>query len=206
MPKNLKRINRSLNISEFESKGIHNEVIKPPNNTLAQEMGLEERNMHLKFDGSCLKATEKYFYFLTLMKLNIYIVYELDSNLNNFDPALENCLFGAVKLTKNADIEKYKYTGYGIGFDSNETFLFPDGSFGEIVLIFGADMSSSVHANNKANKILVLGNEFKQGINGTTIYSEKTYSINFTKSRARFCLSLHYNGVNSYLFFNGTKI
>ena len=59
MPKNLKRINRSLKISEFESKGIHNEVIKPPNNTLAPEMGLEERNMHLKFDGSRLKTTEK---------------------------------------------------------------------------------------------------------------------------------------------------
>ena len=67
-------------------------------------------------------------------------------------------------------------------------------------------MSSSVHANNKANDILVLGKEFIQGINGTTIYAEKTYSINFTKSRARFCLNLHYNGDNSYLFFNGTEI
>ena len=47
--------------------------------------------------------------------VNIYIVYDLKSNLNNFDPTLENCLFGAVKLTKNSDIDKYKYSGYSIG-------------------------------------------------------------------------------------------
>ena len=67
-------------------------------------------------------------------------------------------------------------------------------------------MSSSVHANNKANNILAPGKDIIQGINGTTIYAEKTYSINFTKSRARFCLSLHYNGDNSYLFVNATEI
>ena len=63
-------------------------------------------------------------------------------------------------------------------------------------------MSSSVHANN----ILVLGNGFIQGINDTTIYAEKTYSINFTKTKRKFCLSLHYNGDNSYLFVNGKEI
>ena len=61
MPKYLKRINILFKISEFRSKGIHNEVIKPSNNTLAPEMGPERRNMHLKFDGNCLKTTEKYF-------------------------------------------------------------------------------------------------------------------------------------------------
>ena len=185
---------------------MYNEIIKPPNNTLAPKIGPEERNMHLKFDGSCLKTTEKYFCFPTLIELIIYTVYELDSNLNNFDPALENCSFGAVKLTKNADIEKYKYTGYGIGFDSKGTFLFPDGSFYQNVIIFGANMSSSVHANNKVNNILVLGKDFIQGISDTTIYAEKTYLINITKSRVRFCLSLHYNGDNSYVFGNGTEI
>ena len=59
--------------------------------------------------------------------VNIDIVYDLEFILNNFDPALENCLLGAVKLTKNSNIDKYKYTGYGIGFDSKGTFLFPDG-------------------------------------------------------------------------------
>ena len=195
-----------LKSQNLDLKGVHNEVIKPPNNTLAPEMGRERRSMHLKFNGSCLKTTEKYFYFPTLIGLNIYIVYELNSNLNNFNITLENCLFGAVKLTKNVDIEKYKYTGYGIGFDSGGSFLFPDSSFGQNVTIFGADMSSSVYVNKKVNNILVLRKKFIQGINGTTIYAEKTYLINFTKSRTRFCLSLHYNGDNSYLFVNGTEI
>ena len=58
----------------------------------------------------------------------------------------------------------------------------------------------------KPNNILVLGKDFTQGINGTMLYAEKLYLINFTKANTKFCLSLHYNGVNSYLFFNGTEI
>ena len=67
-------------------------------------------------------------------------------------------------------------------------------------------MSSSSHDNNKKNNIVVLGKEFVQGISGTTIYAEKLYSINFTKNNKKFCLSLHYNENNSYLFCNGTEI
>ena len=140
-----------------------------------------------------------------MIELNKSIVYELSSNLNNFDTTLEDCLFGAVIITKNADIDKCKYMGYGIGFDSKRTYLFPDGSFGKNVIIFGADMSSSAHANNKKN-ILVLGKDFIQGIDGTIIYAEKMSSTNFTVSDKKFCLSLHYNGENSYLFVNGTEI
>ena len=65
------------------------------------------------------------------------------------DPTLEYCLFGAVTLTKNADNEKYKYSGYGIGFDRRSSFSFPSGGFGQNVIIFGVDMSSSVHIDNK---------------------------------------------------------
>ena len=67
-------------------------------------------------------------------------------------------------------------------------------------------MSSSSHANNRKNRILVLSKDFVQGINGTTIYAEKLYSINFTENDKKFCLSLHYNGANSYLIVNGTEI
>ena len=74
-------------------------------------------------------------------------MYDLKSNLNNFDPTLKNCLFGAIKLTKNCDIDKYGYAGYGIGFDSRGTFSRPSGGTGLNVIVFGADMSSSVHAN-----------------------------------------------------------
>ena len=57
------------------------------------------------------------------------------------DPTVKNCLFGAVTLTKNADIEKYKYSGYGIGFDRRSSYSFPSGGFGQNVLIIGADMT-----------------------------------------------------------------
>ena len=67
-------------------------------------------------------------------------------------------------------------------------------------------MSSSVDANNRKNNILVLGKDFTQELNNTTIYTEKFYSINFTENNKKFCSSLHYNGANSYLLFNGTEI
>ena len=83
-------------------------------------------------------------------KVNIYIVYELGaSSSNDSDPTLKNCLFGAVTLTKNADIDKYGYSGYGIGFDRRGSFSFPGGGYGQNVLIFGVDMSSSAHIDNK---------------------------------------------------------
>ena len=66
-------------------------------------------------------------------------------------------------------------------------------------------MSSSIHATNRANNIYVMGKEFIQGINDTTIYAEKLFHNNFTELREKFILSLHYNGDNSYLFANGTQ-
>ena len=55
--------------------------------------------------------------------VNIYIVYEITSNYNDSNyPTIENCLFGSVKLTENADIDKYGYSGYGIGFDRKGFF------------------------------------------------------------------------------------
>ena len=129
--------------------------------------------------------------------VNIYIVYELGaSNSNVNDPTIKNCLFGAVTLTKNADIEKYKYSGYGTGFDRRSSFLFPSGGFGQNVLIAGVDMSTSTHIGNKKKDILVLGKGPTQGLK-STLTAGKMYG-NF--------LSLHYNGGNSYLFVNGTEI
>ena len=110
-----------------------------------------------------------------------------------------------VTLTKNADIEKYKYSGYGIGFDRRSSFSFTIGGFGQNTLIFGADISSSIHIDNKGKDILVLGRGPTQGLE-STLTTEKTYSINFTVTLQKCCLSLHYNGANSYLFVNGTEI
>ena len=85
--------------------------------------------------------------------VNIYIAYDLDaSGSNTSDPTLKTCLFGAVTLTKNADIYKNGYSGYKIGFDRRSSFSFPGGGFSQNVLIFGADMSSSAHIDNKKKR------------------------------------------------------
>ena len=102
-------------------------------------------------------------------------------------------------MTKNADINQYKYSGYGIGFDRYGEFSFGSKGLGRNAIIFGVDLSSSAN-------ILVLGKDFIQRINGTTIYAEKMYSINFTENNKKFVLSSHYNRGNSYLFVNGIEI
>ena len=62
-----------------------------------------------------------------------------------------------VKLTQNADIDKYKYSGYVLGFDTRASLSLSDGSgFGKNITIFGVDMSSSVHIDNKKKDILIL--------------------------------------------------
>ena len=66
-------------------------------------------------------------------------------------------------------------------------------------------MSSSSHIDNNKKYILILGKGPTQG-SEDTLTAEKLYSINFTKENTKFCLSLHYNGANSYLFVNGTEI
>ena len=81
--------------------------------------------------------------------VNIYIVYEISKNFNiSTYLTLANSLFGAVSLTKNFDIDKYKYSGYGIGFDKHRFFSHPGGGTGRNVIIFGVDMSSSAKIDN----------------------------------------------------------
>ena len=100
---------------------------------------------------------------------------------------------------------KYGHSGYGIEFDRRSIFSFPRGGFGQNVLISGVDMSFSAHIDNKKKDILVLGKGPTQGLEHT-LTAEKMYSINFTVLNKTFCLSLHYNGANSYLFVDGTEI
>ena len=127
----------------------------------------------------------------------MFIKISQNFNISRY-PTLENCLFGAVSLTKNVDIDEYKYSGYGVGFDRKRTFSVDNG-FGRKGIIFGVDMSSSVNVDNKKKDIVILGEGPTQGLDGTTLTSEKKYSINFTENNKKFCLSLHYNGANSYL-------
>ena len=100
----------------------------------------------VKFTGSCLKQSK--ILYTHGKVVNIYIIYELGASHIN-DPTLKNCLFRAVILTKNANINKYGYSGSGIGFDRRGSFAFPGGRYGQSMLIFGVDMSFSAHIDNK---------------------------------------------------------
>ena len=126
--------------------------------------------------------------------------------VDSSDPTLRNSLFGAIKLAKNVDIDKYKYSDNGIGFDVKGTFGFLAIWFGRNVIIFGADMNFSVHIYNKKKDILIFGKSTTIGLDDAILAPEKIYSINFTEYNKTLCLSLYYNGVNRHLFVNGTEI
>ena len=124
----------------------------------------------------------------------------------NFDFTLKDCFFGGIKLAKIADPYKYMYSGYGIGFDSRSLFPLPNFDWDKNVIIFGVDVSWSVHTENKKKDTLILGNGPAQRLHDTTLTAEAQYSINFSKSNRRFCLSLHYNKSISFLFVKTTEI
>ena len=147
--------------------------------------------------------------------INIYCVYKLDQIASSRDTSftIQDALFGAMQITKNAtDNSKSNYKGYGTCFDEGSQFghTMSERSCthitnGRNVLIFGADMSFSIHATNRANHIYIMGDGLTQGINDTTIYAEKQYFRNFTELDVKFVLCLHYNGDDSYLFVNGRR-
>ena len=116
--------------------------------------------------------------------INIYCAYETQTISSSKDTSftIQNAIFGAMKITKDAtDNSKNNYKRYGICFDERSQFghTITEGGFthttnGRNVLIFGADMSFSVHVTNRANHIYPLGEGLTQGINDTAIYVEKT--------------------------------
>ena len=168
---------------------------------------IDNRRMSVRLEGA-------YFKQMGLLRpindniVNIYIVYLIDpiSNSRNTDYAVQNAVFGGVKITKNAtDTSKHTYEGYGICFDEGGMFSMGNTNDGRNVLLFGVHESSLVHKNNKANNIFIMGDGFVQGINDTKLYTEKLYSQNFTAVNKKFVLSLHYNGDDSYLFINGKR-
>ena len=187
---------------------MSNESIKPPTaSNLTPELYYLGNKTIVSFPGARLKQDKVTFYHRKIV--NIYIVYiliKLSNSYKNSNLIVQNALFGAVILTKNADIDKYKYSGYGIAFDKKSNFSLPNGGNGQNVILFGVDMDSFIHIGNKAKGILILGKGLRQGLGEHSLTAEKMYSISFTKNNTKFCLSLHYNGENSYLFVNGTKI
>ena len=144
----------------WKSKGLSDEKI---NSIKTSDYGLtpyldfySTNKIRVKVNWGCLKQGLPTFLHEGI--INIYIVYEISDNFNvSRYPTLENCLFGAVKLTKNADIDKYGYSNYGIGFDRKGFFSHPSGGTGRNVIIFGVDMSSSTKIDNRKKYILILG-------------------------------------------------
>ena len=67
-------------------------------------------------------------------------------------------------------------------------------------------MNSSIHVDNKGKDILILGKGPTQGLGEHSLTAEKMYFINFTVTRKKCCLSLHYNGANRYLFLNDAEL
>ena len=205
--KYLKLITNIDYVSSWKSKGLSSESIKPPttsDNSLTPALSYYGTKIRVKFTWSCLK--ESSISYTDGKIVNIYFVYELGASSSNInDHTLKNCLLGAVTLTKNVDIDVYGYSGYGIGFDRRSSYSFPNGGFGQNIIIFGVDMSSSAHIDNRKKDILIFGKGPAQGLEHT-LTTEKVYSINFTVTKNKFCLSWHYNGANCYLFVTGTEI
>ena len=162
-------------VLSWQSKAIFNESIKPPtasNYNLNPKLSYYGTKIRVKFTRSCLK--QSIFTFTHKKIVNIYIVYELRASSSHInDPTLKIYLFGAVTLTKNADIDKYKYSGYGIVFDRRGSFSFLGGGFGQHVIIFGADTNSSIHIDNKKKDILILGLGPTQGLGEDSLTAEK---------------------------------
>ena len=206
----------SYGILEWKPKNIYDLSNK---NVLNSVQNIKLISPNIKNDGKGLHVFSGNYFQQDIKAIpnnviNIYCVYELDpidfSRNNEF--TIQNALFGAIEITKNANASKYKYKGYGICFDESESFshVRKEGNFNHTTLarngiIFGVDMSFSKHVNNKANNIYVMGKDYIQKINDTTIYAEKMFYRNFMDPGKKFILSLHYNGDDSYLFVNGTE-
>ena len=137
----------------WKSKGLSDErldFISASSYKLTPELSFYGTKTRVEFNGSCLKQDKVTINHGTIVNINI--VYEISNSYNiSSYPTLENRLFGAVSLTKSADIDQYKYSGYGIGFDRGREFSFGNGLWS---IILGADFSSSSHPNNK--KIIFL--------------------------------------------------
>ena len=151
-------------ILSWKSRGLHDTKIKAIITTsylLNPRINIYDMGkIRIKFNRSFLNRFPPTMPHKNIV--NIYIVYEITSNYSDSNyPTLENCLCGSVKLTKNADIDKCGYFGYGIGFDSKSSFSFGN-DIGKNVIIFRVDMSSSTKIDNTKKDILILGKDLRK--------------------------------------------
>ena len=170
-------ISNDSNILSWKSKGLSDESMKPPsisNKMLNLSVDCVGTKASTKFNGDYLKQEKITFDYGKIV--NIYIVYEINDyrNISSY-PTLENFLFDAVKLTKHVDVDLYKYSGYGIGFDRKGHDSIGN-EIGRNVIIFGVDMCSSPYIDNKKKDILIIGEGSTQGLKHT--YTEKKIALN----------------------------
>ena len=132
--------------------------------------------------------------------MNIYIVYEIGKKLSirNYT-ALENCLFGAVRLSKNNDIDKYKYSGYVIRFDREGKFSVGSG-FDKNCIILGVDMSSSVLVDYKKKDILIIGKGFTQGLDDTKLTADIMFRRHFKRNVSFSVDNMNKTGLNGHVY------
>ena len=205
-------------ISTWKSTGIFNYLGNSIMNAVGDGSGelpnlVNDGRMHVYLSGNYFKQNRAIIPNNDNV-INIYCVYEIRPIASSRDTSftIQNALFGAMQITKNADNSKNNCKGYGICFDERSQFghtITEDGRAHTTnprnVLIFVADMRFSVHATNRANSIYVMGDGLTQGIHDTTLYIEKNYWRNFTDPGKKFIISLHYNGDESYFFVNGRQ-
>ena len=207
-------------ISVWKSTGIFNYLGNSNMNASGDSKGIlpelkNDGRMNVYFSGNHFQQNKVIIPKTNFNVINIYCVYKVDpiGSTRGTSYTIQNALFGAMQITNDAtNNSKNNYKGYGLSFDERSNFnhtITQDGqqrtSNGKNVLIFGVDMSFSIHATNRANHIYCFGEGLTQGINDTTIYAENNYWRNFSEHGEKFVLSLHYNGDDSYLFVNGRQ-
>ena len=136
--------------------------------------------------------------------INIYIVYEINlcSNIQGASLAI-----GALKLTKNAEPDKYNYSGYCSVFNSRESFLLSNGSdFGKNVIIFGDDMSSWGYVLIIKRKIFWFLVKAQQMVQMILRWLQGDNILKILLSNRKKSLRLHYNEMTSYIFFNDVDL
>ena len=160
-------------VSEWKSKGLSNQYLNLRGTLGDIVLSKAIRPSYIVFDNGALLYQNKNEAGIGGPIVNIYTVYRTSLKTISSSNALKNCLFGTIKITNTSshDPEKYEYSGHGIGFDRKGTFTHPDGGDGRNIIIFAAVLSNSKHANNKTKNILVLGRDFIQKIDDTTIYA-----------------------------------
>ena len=122
----------STYISPWEPKGLSNEKISSINTSnysQAPTLVYDNARIKLSFNTDFLKQDKVTYNHEPVVNINT--VYGLTRGINNSSVTLENCLTGTFKLTKKADIDKYKYSGHGIGFYSRGSFTHPSGGYGK---------------------------------------------------------------------------